>query len=121
MGKTERTNQTALTEFILLGFGDFPKGQEILLFLAFLIIYLVALAGNLIVMLIVADRHLHTPMYYFLGNLSFLEICYGSSVLPRMLVSFSTGMKTIPFGGCFVKYYMFACLAGTECYLLSVV
>ncbi|XP_062994325.1 olfactory receptor 5B21-like [Elgaria multicarinata webbii] len=120
MGKTGWKNQTTVREFILLGFGDLPKLQ-VLLFLVFLTIYLVTLSGNLlIVVLVVVDRHLHTPMYFFLGNLSCLEILYSSTVLPRMLARSLTGVKTISFGGCFVQYYIFACLAGTECYLLSV-
>ncbi|XP_033024630.1 olfactory receptor 5B21-like [Lacerta agilis] len=119
MGRAGWRNQTTVTEFILLGFEDLPKLQG-LFFLVFLIIYLVTLCGNLLItVLIVTDRCLHTPMYFFLGNLSCLEICYSSAVLPRMLASFLTGLKEISFAGCLVQYYVFACLAGTECYLLS--
>ncbi|KAM6448830.1 olfactory receptor 5F1-like [Liasis olivaceus] len=113
-------NQTTVREFILLGFGDSLR-PHLLLFLVFFSIYLLTLSGNLLmVVLIITIRHLHTPMYFFLGNLSCLEICYSSTILPRMLADFLTGLKKISFGGCFVQYYMFACLAGTECYLLSV-
>nr|XP_048674272.1 olfactory receptor 10A7-like [Caretta caretta] len=90
MADKEQGNQTSLTEFILLGFGNIPKLQ-ILLFLLILVIYIVTMAGNiLIVVLVVTDRHLHTPMYFFLGNLSCLETCYTSALLPRMLASLST-------------------------------
>ncbi|XP_065270115.1 olfactory receptor 6B1-like [Emys orbicularis] len=79
------------------------------------------MAGNIfIIALVVADQHLHTPMYFFLGNLSCLETCYSSTILPRILTSLLTGDRTISFSRCFMQFYLFACLAGTECYLLSV-
>ncbi|KAM7150575.1 LOW QUALITY PROTEIN: olfactory receptor 6N1-like [Macrochelys suwanniensis] len=113
-------NQTAITEFILLGFGDLPELQ-ILLFLMFLVIYITTMAGNILVMmLIVADQHLHTPMYFFLGNLSCLEICYSSTILPRMLAYLLTGDRTISVSGCITQIYFFGVLAATECYLLAV-
>ncbi|XP_044838067.1 olfactory receptor 11A1-like [Mauremys mutica] len=119
MGKGDEENQTDFTEFILLGFGDLPELQ-ILLFLVFLVIYIVTMAGNiLIVALVVTDQHLHTPMYFFLGNLSCLETCYTSAVLPRMLASFLTGDRTISVGGCMTQYFVFCFLATTECYLLA--
>ncbi|XP_032652663.2 olfactory receptor 6N1-like [Chelonoidis abingdonii] len=113
-------NQTAITEFILLGFGDLP-GLQFFLFLLFLVIYIATAAGNtLMVVLVVADQHLHTPMYFFLGNLSCLEICYSSTILPRILVSLLTGDKTISVSGCITQLYFFGGLVGTECYLLAV-
>ncbi|XP_007070672.1 olfactory receptor 1020-like [Chelonia mydas] len=112
-------NQTAITEFILLGFRDLPELQT-LLFLLFLVIYVLTMAGNLlIVVLVVADQHLHIPMYFFLGNLSCLETCYTSNILPRMLASFLTGDRTISFNGCLTQYYFFGCLAAAECFLLA--
>ncbi|XP_060138103.1 olfactory receptor 11L1-like [Zootoca vivipara] len=120
LAKREKQNQTTITEFILLGFGDLNK-LEFLLFLLFLVIFLVTMAGNLlIVLLVVTDRHLHTPMYFFLGNLSFLECCYSSAILPRILSSLLTGEKSISIKACFVQFYIFACLGGAECYFLSV-
>ncbi|XP_034646085.1 olfactory receptor 6N1-like [Trachemys scripta elegans] len=114
-----RRIQTAVTDFILLGFGDLPDLQ-ILLFLMFLVIYIATVAGNmLITALVVADKHLHTPMYFFLGNLSCLETCYTSTLLPRMLVSLLTGDKTISFSGCLSQLYFFCALAGMECCLLA--
>ncbi|XP_050791388.1 olfactory receptor 5P3-like [Gopherus flavomarginatus] len=92
MADIEQGNQTSITEFILLGFEELVDLQ-IFLFLLFLVIYIVTVAGNiLIVVLIVADQHLHTPMYLFLGNLSCLETCYTSTILPRMLASFLTAI-----------------------------
>ncbi|XP_015265477.1 PREDICTED: olfactory receptor 2AP1-like [Gekko japonicus] len=113
-------NETVVTIFILLGFRELPQ-QQILLFLVFLVVYLMTMTGNiLIVLLLVADHHLHTPMYFFLGNLSSLEICYTSTVIPRMLVSFLTGDKTISLLACLAQLYSFGTLAATECYLLAV-
>ncbi|XP_044841787.1 olfactory receptor 11A1-like [Mauremys mutica] len=113
-------NQTSITEFILLGFGNHPELQ-IFLFLLFLVIYVVTMAGNILIMvLVVTDQHLHTPMYFFLGNLSCLETCYTSTILPRMLASFLTGDRTISVTGCLIQLYFFGSLVDTECYLLAV-
>nr|XP_006133467.2 olfactory receptor 5V1-like [Pelodiscus sinensis] len=115
----ERRNQTPITEFILLGFGNGPELQP-LLFLVFLMIYFATVAGNiLIVLLVVADRHLHTPMYYFLGNLSCLETCYASTILPRMLASLLTGDRTISVKGCLVQLCIFGIMAAIENLLLT--
>ncbi|XP_067388400.1 olfactory receptor 10A7-like [Emydura macquarii macquarii] len=117
---TEWGNQTSITEFILPGFGNHPELQ-IVLFLLFLVIYIVTTAGNiLIIVLVVAHQHLHTPMYFFLGNLSCLETCYTSTILPRMLASLLTGDRTISVTGCSVQLYFFGSLVDTECYLLAV-
>ncbi|XP_077687869.1 olfactory receptor 11A1-like [Eretmochelys imbricata] len=106
-------------EFILLGFGNVPELQ-VLLFLLFLVIYIMTMAGNILtVMLVVADPHLQTPMYFFLGNLSCLETCYTSNILPRMLASLRTGDRTISVSGCFMQLYCFGVLACSECYLLA--
>lgn len=119
MEKKERENLTVVTEFILLGFGN-SSILQVLLFLIILMIYIMTMVGNiLIVALVVIDPHLHTPMYYFLGNLSCLETCYSSTILPRMLASFVTGNQSISFSGCFVQMYVFGSLAATECFLLS--
>ncbi|XP_024050386.2 olfactory receptor 6N1-like [Terrapene carolina triunguis] len=120
MADRDWRNQTVVTEFIFLGFGDLPDVQ-ILLFLMFLVIYITTVTGNiLITALVVADQHLHTPMYFFLGNLSCLETCYTSTFLPRMLASLLIGDKTISFSGCITQLYFFCALAATECYLLAV-
>lgn len=111
-------NQTDLTEFILLGI-DVPDLQ-IFFFLTFFLIYTVTIGGNLlIVVLIACYKHLHTPMYVFLGNFSCLETFYSTTILPRMITAFLTGDRTIPFWGCFLQYYFFGSLVGSECYLLA--
>ncbi|XP_067388293.1 olfactory receptor 11L1-like [Emydura macquarii macquarii] len=113
-------NQTTVTDFIILGFGNLPQLQ-VLLFLFFLMIYILTMAGNiLIIVLVVTDQHLHTPMYFFLGNLSCLETCYSSTILPRLLASLLTRDRTISVSGCIAQLYFFGSLAGTECSLLSV-
>ncbi|NXU86410.1 O1020 protein, partial [Xiphorhynchus elegans] len=112
-------NETVVTQFILLDFGNGPE-LDSLLFLMFLSIYLVTITGNaFIVVLVVAHRHLHTPMYFFLANLACLEICYSSNLLPRMLLSYVCGDRSISARGCFTQYYFFGCLAAAECYLLA--
>ncbi|XP_043353044.1 olfactory receptor 6S1-like [Dermochelys coriacea] len=92
MADTKERNQTSITGFILLGFGNLHE-LKILLFPLFLVIYIVTVAGNiLVVALVVSDQHLHTPMYFFLGNLSCLETCYTSTILPRMLAGLLTAL-----------------------------
>ncbi|XP_024074682.1 olfactory receptor 6F1-like [Terrapene carolina triunguis] len=119
MADAEQGNQTSIMGFILLGFGNLHE-LRILLFLLFLVIYIVTMGGNiLIVVLVVVDHHLHTPMYFFLGNLSCLETCYSSTVLPRMLASLLTGDRTISFAGCLLQFDIFGSLLATECCLLS--
>ncbi|KAM6448864.1 olfactory receptor 8U3-like [Liasis olivaceus] len=79
------------------------------------------MVGNvLIVILVAVDHHLHTPMYFFLGNLSCLETCYISNIVPKMMVGFLTDENTVSFSGCFLQFFCFGFLVATECYLLSV-
>ncbi|KAM6107486.1 olfactory receptor 11A1-like [Phoenicopterus ruber ruber] len=119
MEEGERDNGTSSTDFALLGISDVPTLQN-LLFLLLFMIYSVTMVGNiLIVVLVVADQHLHTPMYFFLGNRSSLEMCYSSTILPRLLASFLTGDSSISAHGCMAQFYFFASFATTECYLLA--
>nr|XP_014435283.1 olfactory receptor 1G1-like [Pelodiscus sinensis] len=119
MEKVEGRNQTLITEFILLGFGEGPELQP-LLFLVFLVIYFVTLTGNILIMaLVVADRHLHTPMYFFLGNLAFLETSYTCTILPRLLASLLTGDRAISVKGCLVQLYFFSILSTIENMILT--
>ncbi|XP_025046807.2 olfactory receptor 6C75-like [Pelodiscus sinensis] len=119
MEKAEGRNGTLIVEFILLGFGNDPELQP-LLFFVFLVIYLVTLSGNLLILvLVMADQHLHTPMYFFLGNLACLEICYTSTILPRFLTSLLTGNRSVSVKGCIVQLYFFAVMGTTENLLLT--
>ncbi|XP_044842546.1 olfactory receptor 11L1-like [Mauremys mutica] len=78
------------------------------------------MVGNiLIIALVVAEMHLHSPMYYYLGNLACLETCYTSTILPRMLANLLTGDRTISVRGCITQFYFFGSLATTECSLLA--
>uniref|UniRef100_A0A663EJ04 G-protein coupled receptors family 1 profile domain-containing protein n=1 Tax=Aquila chrysaetos chrysaetos TaxID=223781 RepID=A0A663EJ04_AQUCH len=112
-------NETSQMEFLLLGFGNVLSLQTPL-FLLTLMIYSVIVLGNiLIVVLVVADRQLHTPTYFFLGNLSSLETCYSSAILPRLLASFLTGNGPISAHGWIAQLYPFGFCATTDCYLLA--
>lgn len=116
----ERKNQTSFNEFILLGLSDDPEVQA-LLCAAGLLIYMLTLVGNsIIIILIYIDHHLHTPMYFLLSNLSFTEICYITSTMPKMLWNLLSGVKTISFAGCVLQMYVFLTTAATEGALLSV-
>ncbi|MBZ3879864.1 Olfactory receptor 2D3 [Sciurus carolinensis] len=113
-------NQTYVSEFILLGLSQDPQIQ-ILLFFVFLIIYLLSIFGNLlIIILIQVDSQLHTPMYFFLKNLSFADLCFSSSIVPQMLVHFLVKKKTISFAGCSIQIVVFLLAGCTECTLLAV-
>ncbi|XP_015283886.1 PREDICTED: olfactory receptor 1020-like [Gekko japonicus] len=113
-----KQNQTSVTEFVLLGFSVDPKKQS-LLFALGLLVYLFTLAGNLaIISLIRIDQCLQTPMYFLLGNLSFIEICYTSTTAPKMLWDLLLGDKTISFIGCALQLYFFGTLGCAECVLL---
>uniref|UniRef100_A0A8D0E515 Olfactory receptor n=1 Tax=Salvator merianae TaxID=96440 RepID=A0A8D0E515_SALMN len=106
--------------FILLGFGGFREIQ-VLLFLIFLIIYAVTITGNMIIVtLVVIDQNLHTPMYFFLGNLSFLEACYSSNIFPQMLLALLTGDRRIYFTSCFAQLFLCSSFVAVECCLLCV-
>lgn len=119
MNITERKNQTEVVEFIHLGFRDL-QGLNILLFLLFLLIYIFTMTGNLLILgLVVSDHRLHTPMYFFLGNLSYLETCYTTTILPKILSSILTGNRSISISGCIAQFYFFASLVVTECGLLA--
>nr|XP_006112376.1 olfactory receptor 10A4-like [Pelodiscus sinensis] len=112
-------NQTIFDGFILVSFSYLNKLQ-ILLFLLLLVTYLVTLMGNLFVILLIKlSPSLHTPMYFFLVNLSFLEICCTSSVVPQLLVHLLVEEKTISFVGCAAQMYVFNIMGLSECCLLA--
>ncbi|XP_036621084.1 olfactory receptor 1102-like [Trichosurus vulpecula] len=114
------SNKTEVTMFVLLGFTDHLEVQ-IILFFMFLAIYLFTLVGNLgLVVLVVVDSRLHTPMYHFLGVLSFLDACYSSVITPKMLVNFLAENKTISFSGCIAQMLISVTFGTTECFLLAV-
>nr|NP_001377840.1 olfactory receptor family 5 subfamily M member 10E [Equus caballus]XP_008541493.1 PREDICTED: olfactory receptor 5M10 [Equus przewalskii] len=112
-------NHTVVMEFILLGLTDDPVLEK-LLFVVFLVIYLITLAGNLcMIVLIRTNSHLQTPMYFFLSHLSFVDICYSSNVTPNMLYNFLSDQKIISYAGCFTQCLLFIALVITELYILA--
>uniref|UniRef100_A0A8C0JBN2 Olfactory receptor n=1 Tax=Chelonoidis abingdonii TaxID=106734 RepID=A0A8C0JBN2_CHEAB len=112
-------NQSTAIEFILLGFSGLSN-RPVLLFVLVLVMYMIILLGNaLIVLITFAEPALHTPMYFFLRNLSFLEICYTSVTISEMLVNLLTREKTISFSSCAAQMYLLISLGGTECCLLT--
>ncbi|XP_057578699.1 olfactory receptor 13C7-like [Hippopotamus amphibius kiboko] len=116
----DRSNQTSpLVGFILLGLSAHPRLEETF-FVFVLLMYLVVLLGNGVLILVtILDSHLHTPMYFFLGNLSFLDICYTTSSVPLILDSFLTPRKTMSFSVCFGQMFLSFAMGATECVLLG--
>uniref|UniRef100_A0A8D1VDP3 Olfactory receptor n=1 Tax=Sus scrofa TaxID=9823 RepID=A0A8D1VDP3_PIG len=113
-------NHSTVTEFILLGLSADPHVQA-LFFVLFLAIYLLTLLGNMTMMLVIrVDSHLHTPMYFFLSHLSFLDFCFSSATVPKMLEILLSQKKTISVVGCLTQVFSVFYLGGTEACLLSV-
>ncbi|XP_036906982.1 olfactory receptor 1052-like [Sturnira hondurensis] len=113
-------NCTVFTDFILLGLSDRQDVQQGL-FVLFLLVYGITVIANLgMILLISIDPRLHTPMYYFLGNLSFCDVCYSSSVSPKMLADFLCEQKKIAYNLCVVQMLFFGTFADVDCVMLSV-
>ncbi|XP_012502978.1 PREDICTED: olfactory receptor 1F1-like [Propithecus coquereli] len=114
------TNQSSVSEFLLLGLSRQPQQQQ-LLFLLFLSMYLATVLGNLLLILAVStDPRLHTPMYFFLGNLSFVDVCFSSTTTPKMLANHVLGSQTISFSGCLTQMYFLFVFADMDNFLLAV-
>ncbi|XP_047394036.1 olfactory receptor 7G2-like [Sciurus carolinensis] len=112
-------NQTVAVEFLLLGLSDDPELQPIL-FGLFLSTYLVTVLGYLLIILaICSNSHLRTSMYFFLSNLSFTDICFSTSTVPRMLVNIQRQSKTISYSGCLTQVCFVLVFAGVENFLLA--
>ncbi|XP_003802642.1 olfactory receptor 10V1-like [Otolemur garnettii] len=112
-------NQTMSSEFIILGFGDLADLQ-ILFFVLFLTMHLITLAGHTTIVLItLIDSRLQTPMYFFLRNLSIIEIGYILVIVPNMLANFLSRNQRMPFLGCALQMHLFIALGGAECFLLT--
>ncbi|XP_034646051.1 olfactory receptor 5V1-like [Trachemys scripta elegans] len=112
-------NQTTVTKFILRKLSSDPQTQ-IFLFSMFLVIYLITLGGNIVIMVVIrADSHLHTPMYFFLFHLSFVDICYSSVTVPNMLMNFLAEHKTISVNGCIIQMFFILLSIGAEIFILS--
>ncbi|MBZ3872729.1 Olfactory receptor 7G2 [Sciurus carolinensis] len=115
----ESENQTGVLEFLLLGLSEDPNLQPILCAL-FLSLYLFTVLGNMLIILaICTDSHLHTPMYFFLSNLSFSDICFSTSTVPRMLMNIQRHSKAISYAGCLAQVCFVLVFAGVENSLLA--
>ncbi|XP_006900537.1 PREDICTED: olfactory receptor 5A2-like [Elephantulus edwardii] len=113
-------NHSSVTMFILQGLSE-NKDLQLILFPVFLGVYLVTLVWNLVLILLIRmDSHLHVPMYFFLSVLSFIDICYSSSISPRMLSDLLRKEKTISFVACATQYFVTAWMGLSECCLLAV-
>ncbi|XP_075409418.1 olfactory receptor 5BS1-like [Tenrec ecaudatus] len=116
----EVSNVTTVTVFVLLGLSSNPQIQ-VLLFGLFLVIYLLTLTGNLMMILVInTDSHLHTPMYFFLSHLSFLDAFYSSTIVPKLLENLIFRWKTVSFHECFAQISLVIFSGATEACILSV-
>ncbi|XP_006099742.1 olfactory receptor 7A10-like [Myotis lucifugus] len=113
-------NDTPISEFLLLGLSEEPALQP-LIFGLFLSMYLVTVLGNLLIILAVSsDSHLHTPMYFFLSNLSLVDICFTSTTVPKLLVNILTQRKIITYKGCITQIYFFILFGMLDNILLTI-
>ncbi|KAF4022548.1 hypothetical protein G4228_014618 [Cervus hanglu yarkandensis] len=113
------SNHSEMTDFILVGFRVRPE-LHILLFLLFLLIYTMILIGNVGMMVIImTDPRLNTPMYFFLGNLSFVDLFYSSVIAPKAMINFWSESKSISFAGCVTQFFLFTLFIVTEGFLLA--
>ncbi|XP_049733126.1 olfactory receptor 7A17-like [Elephas maximus indicus] len=115
----EPGNDTQISEFLLMSFSEGSKLQPFL-FGLFLSMYLITLLGNLLIILaVISDSHLHTPMYFFLANLSFVDICFTSTTVPKMLVNIQMQSRVITYEGCITQMYFFVLLGALDNFLLT--
>ncbi|XP_027440565.2 olfactory receptor 7A17-like [Zalophus californianus] len=116
----EADNDTGISEFLLLGLSEEPELQPII-FGLFLCLYLITVLGNLLIILAVSsDSHLHTPMYFFLASLSFVDICFTSTTVPKMLWNIQTQSQVITYAGCLTQIYFFIIFGAWDDFLLTV-
>ncbi|KAM6133713.1 olfactory receptor 9G19-like [Phoenicopterus ruber ruber] len=115
----EERNHSSVTSFILLGFTTDPKLQ-LLLFMVFTLAYVTTLMSNIALIVVIhRSSRLHTPMYFFIGNLSFLDLWYSSIYIPKILLNCISEDKSISFAGCAAQFFASGGLAYTKCYLLA--
>ncbi|XP_049742607.1 putative olfactory receptor 1F12P [Elephas maximus indicus] len=116
----EKENQTSVSKFLLLGFSNWP-GHQAILFSLFLCLYLTGLLGNLLILMaIVSDHRLHTPMYFFLANLSLVDLCLSSTTVPKMLLNIQTQTQSISYPACLAQMYFCMMFANMDNFLLTV-
>ncbi|XP_047652829.1 putative olfactory receptor 2B8 [Phacochoerus africanus] len=116
----ERANDSTFSGFILLGFSNRPQLETALSVLILIIYFLSFLGNGTIILLSLVDSHLHTPMYFFLSNLSFMDLCLTTCTVPQTVANFKGKDKRITYGGCVTQLFVALGLGGVECVLLSV-
>ncbi|XP_032768538.1 olfactory receptor 1468-like [Rattus rattus] len=115
-----KNNQTVISQFLLLGLPILPEHQ-LLFYSLFLAMYLITILGNFIIIIIILlDSHLHTPMYLFLSNLSFSDLCFSSVTMPKLLQNMQSQDMSISYAGCLTQMYFFMFFASLENFLLMV-
>ncbi|KAM9330787.1 olfactory receptor 11L1-like [Gastrophryne carolinensis] len=113
-------NHSSVTKFILLGF-SLNESAQLFFFVFFLCVYCMTLVSNLLIItLVISERSLHKPMYFFIGNFSFLEMWYTTVTVPRMLGDLHTGNKTISTTGCIAQFYFLFFLGASQHFLLTI-
>ncbi|XP_039072903.1 olfactory receptor 9K2-like [Hyaena hyaena] len=119
MGDSRTDNHSEVTDFILIGFRVRPE-LHILLFVIFLLVYAMILLGNVgMIAIIMTDPRLNTPMYFFLGNLSFIDLFYSSVIAPKAMINFWSESKSISFAGCVTQLFLFALFIVADGFLLA--
>ncbi|XP_073905029.1 olfactory receptor 1D2 [Castor canadensis] len=114
------SNQSGNPEFLLIGLSEIPEQQHIL-FWAFLSMYLVTVVGNVLIILAIgSDSHLHTPMYFFLANLSITDLFFVTNTIPKMLVNLQSQNKAISYAGCLTQLYFLVSLVALDNLILAV-
>ncbi|XP_075415644.1 olfactory receptor 1N2-like [Tenrec ecaudatus] len=115
----DKSNHSSVSEFLLLGFSERPDQQPLLLGI-FLSMHLVTVMGNVLIILAISfEPHLHTPMYFFLSNLSFADACFSSTIVPKMLVNIQTHRQTIRYEGCLAQMHFFMTFGALDDLLLG--
>ncbi|XP_012384826.1 olfactory receptor-like protein OLF4 [Dasypus novemcinctus] len=115
----DQGNESQITEFLLLGLSEEPEMQPFL-FGMFLSMYLVTICGNLLIIIaFISDSHLHTPMYFFLSNLSFVDICLTSTIVSKVLENLQTQSRVITYEACITQMYFFVLFEGLDVFLLT--
>ncbi|XP_010859964.1 PREDICTED: olfactory receptor 1D5-like [Bison bison bison] len=118
-GKMHGSNQSGVSDFLLLGISESPEEQQIM-FWMFLSMYLVTVMGNLLILLAISfDSHLHTPMYLFLANLSFTDLFFVTNTIPKTLVNLQSQDKAISYTGCLTQLYFLVCLVTLDNLILA--
>uniref|UniRef100_H0XQE3 Olfactory receptor n=1 Tax=Otolemur garnettii TaxID=30611 RepID=H0XQE3_OTOGA len=117
---TEMTNKSFPVGFILFGFSEWPQLERVLFWIIAVCYTMIILSNSTIILLCCIDPRLYTPMYFFLSNLSILELCFTTATMPQMLLNLWGPDKSISYTGCVIQVFIFLCVAATECILLVV-